>query len=127
MLRGIREILRADAGISTGLRRPGTPLGFGLKCSPGPRNVAFGMILNLDQSTVANMTAALEYVCKQIRPESDNHETRKAIADAMLASANAGTRSLMQFQEIGIAKLEEITRPKKRIWWRWRRRQARQA
>jgi hypothetical protein len=78
------------------------------------------MILNLDQSTVANMTAALEFVCKQIPPESDSHEIRKAIADAMLASANAGTRSLIQFQEIGIAKLEEITRPKKRIWWRWR-------
>ena len=78
------------------------------------------MILNLDQSTVANMTAALEFVCKQIPPESDSHEIRKAIADAMLASANAGTRSLIQFQEIGIAKLEEITRPKKRIWWQWR-------
>jgi hypothetical protein len=79
------------------------------------------MILNLDQSTVANMTAALEYVCKQIPPESDSHETRKAIADAMLVSANAGTRSLIQFQEIGLAKLDEITRPKKRIWWPWRR------
>jgi len=77
------------------------------------------MILSLDQSTVANMTAALEYVCKQIPPESDSHETRKAIADAMLASANAGTRALIQFQEIGIAKLEEIARPKKRVWWRW--------
>jgi hypothetical protein len=79
------------------------------------------MILSLDQSTVANMTAALEYVCKQIPPESDSHETRKAIADAMLASAKAGTRSLIQFQEIATAKLEEITRSRKRAWWRWRR------
>ena len=78
------------------------------------------MLLNLDQSTVANMTAALEYVCKQIPPESDSHETRKAIADAMLAGAKDGTRSLPQLQEIGSAKLKEIVQPKKRrlFWWR---------
>ena len=49
-------------------------------------------VLSLDQSTVANMTAALEHVCKQIAPESDSHETRKALADAMLASAKDGAR-----------------------------------
>ena len=74
-------------------------------------------VLSLDQSTVANMTAALEYVCKQIAPESDSHETRKALADAMLASAKDGARSVVQFQEIGLAKLKEITHPKRRPWW----------
>ena len=51
----------------------------------------------------------------------DSHETRKAIADAMLAGARTGTRSLMQFQEIGFAKLKEIVRPRKRRWLWWRR------
>jgi hypothetical protein len=79
-------------------------------------------VLSLDQSTVANMTAALEYVCKQIPPESDSHETRKAIADAMLAGAKAGARSLPQLQEIGSAKLREIIQPKERHWLLWWRR-----
>jgi hypothetical protein len=78
------------------------------------------MVLSLDQSTVANMTAALEYLCKQIPPESDSHESRKAIADAMLAGAKAGARSLPQLQEIGSAKLKEIAQPKKRRWFWWR-------
>ena len=78
-----------------------------------PPAAALAMLLNLDQTTVANMTAALEHVCKQIPPERDSHETRKAIADAMLAGASSGTRSLPQLQEIGFAKLKEIIQPKK--------------
>ena len=79
------------------------------------------MLLSLDQSTVANMTAALEFVCKKIPPELDSHETRKAVADAMRASAESGARSLMQFQEIGCAKLKDIVRPRRRGWLWWTR------
>jgi hypothetical protein len=67
------------------------------------------------------MTAALEYVCKQIPPESDSHALRKAIADAMLAGAKTGVRSLPQLQEIGSAKLKEIVQPRRRGWLWWRR------
>jgi hypothetical protein len=74
-------------------------------------------VLTLDQSTVANMTAALEFVCKRIPADVDSHDIRKAVADTMLASANAGTRSLAQFQEIGLAKLKEVTRQKKARFW----------
>ena len=75
-------------------------------------------LLKLDQSTVASMTAALEFVCKRIPADLDSHDIRKAVADAMLASANAGVRSLAQFQQIGLAKLKEVTRPKKARFWR---------
>ena len=75
-------------------------------------------LLKLDQSTVANMTAALEFVCKRIPADLDSHDIRKAIADTMLDRANAGTRSLAQFQEIGLAKLKEVTQPKKTRFWR---------
>jgi hypothetical protein len=75
-------------------------------------------LLKLDQSTVANMTAALEFVCKRIPADMDSHHIRKAVADNMLASANAGTRSLAQFQEIGLAKLKEVTQSKKMRFWR---------
>ena len=63
-------------------------------------------LLQLDQSTVANRKAALEFVCKRIPADKDSHDLRKAVADAMLTSANAGARSLVQFQEIGLAKLK---------------------
>ena len=38
------------------------------------------MLLEFDQNTMANMTAALEHVCKQLPADKDNHETRKRIA-----------------------------------------------
>ena len=43
------------------------------------------MLTEFDQNTIANMTAALEYVCKRIPTDKDGHEIRKRIADAMIA------------------------------------------
>ena len=60
------------------------------------------MLIELDQSTIGNMTAALEHVCRRVPAEKDNHETRKLIADAMIVSARAGRRSLIDFQEAGL-------------------------
>jgi hypothetical protein len=37
----------------------------------------------------------------------------------MLASPQTGMRSLPLFQEIGLAKLKEITRPKKARFWQF--------
>ncbi len=48
------------------------------------------MLIDFDQNTIANMTAALEYVCKNIPARKDNHEARKRIADAMIAAAKVG-------------------------------------
>jgi len=76
------------------------------------------MLIEFDQSTIANMTAALEYVCKNIPRHEDHHETRKLIADAMIASARAGRRSLISFQEAGLEVLAEIAQPKKVRWFR---------
>lgn len=42
------------------------------------------MLIELDQSTLAYMTAALEGVCKKIPPEKDSGDLRKRIADAMI-------------------------------------------
>ena len=41
---------------------------------------------------LANMTAALEYVCRSIPAGKDNHETRKQIADAIIACAGRQSR-----------------------------------
>ena len=69
------------------------------------------MLTEFDQNTMANMTAALEYVCKKIPIDRDNHETRKRIADAMVASANSGNRTYVDFQNAGMKALDQITQP----------------
>jgi hypothetical protein len=86
------------------------------------------MLTEFDQNTIANMTAALEYVCKQIPPEGDAHAVRKQIADAIIESANGGRRSLIDFQNAGLRALEDIALPSKSNWFtRLFRRQGRQA
>jgi hypothetical protein len=55
------------------------------------------MLIEFDQTTMANMTAALDAVCKRIPPEKDSHEVRKRIADAMVACAKSGRRTLVDF------------------------------
>jgi hypothetical protein len=52
-------------------------------------------LIEFDQTTMANMTAALDAVCKRIPPEKDSHEVRKRIADAMVACAKSGRRTLV--------------------------------
>lgn len=69
------------------------------------------MLTEFDQNTMANMTAALEYVCKRIPKEQDGHVIRKRIADAMVDCAKSGIRSYVDLQNAGIAVLDEALRP----------------
>ena len=71
------------------------------------------MLIEFDQNTMANMTAALEYVCKKIPPDRDNHETRKRVADAIAACAKAGKRGYADFLNAGLRTLNEIGPPKR--------------
>lgn len=83
------------------------------------------MLTDFDQNTIANMTAALEYVCKRIPQNQDGHEIRKRIADAMIACGRDGRRSLVEFQNAGMELLEEIIRPRGFTWFGlrlWKRR-----
>jgi predicted Fe-Mo cluster-binding NifX family protein len=84
-----------------------------------------GMLTEFDQNTIANMTAALEHVCKRIPQGRDSHEIRKRLAEAMVACGHDGRRSLIDFQNAGMRVLEEILRPPKYSWfglWRSKRR-----
>jgi hypothetical protein len=65
------------------------------------------MLIEFDQTTMANMTAALEHACNKLPPDKDTHENRKRIADAMIAHAQSGT--LSDFESLGSRILEEIT------------------
>jgi hypothetical protein len=76
------------------------------------------MLTEFDQNTIANMTAALEYVCKKIPPEKDTHELRKQLGDAIIKSASSGRRTFLDFQNVGLKALEEIVRPPKTNWFR---------
>jgi hypothetical protein len=75
------------------------------------------MLIDFDQSTIANMTAALDQICKKIPPDKDTHETRKHIADAMIACARSGKRTLSDFQYAGGKALEELMRPSRSGWF----------
>ncbi len=66
------------------------------------------MLIEFDQTTIADMTAALEYVCDKLPRNKDTHENRKRIADAMIASARSGKHTLKDFQRLGSKTVQEI-------------------
>ena len=74
------------------------------------------MLTDLDQTTIANMTAALDAVCKKIPPEKDSHQLRKQVADAMIALAGERKRTFIDFQNAGLEILDEIINPGKHKW-----------
>jgi hypothetical protein len=72
------------------------------------------MLTELDQNTLANMTAALENVCKKIPAENDSNDLRKRIADEMIACARGRIQtSFIDFQRAGLSVLEETNSPSK--------------
>jgi hypothetical protein len=66
-----------------------------------------GMLIEYDQTTLANMTAALDSVCKRISSGQDCPELRKRIADAMIKVAREGRRSFADFLAAGMNVLGE--------------------
>ncbi len=74
------------------------------------------MLTEFDQNTIANMTAALEYVCKKIPADKDTHELRKQLGDAMIRSANLGRHTYVELQNAGLQALDEVLRPPKYSW-----------
>ena len=65
------------------------------------------MLIEYDQTTLANMTAALDYVCKKLSAGQDSPELRKRIADAMIKVARDGRRTFADFQTAGLNVLNE--------------------
>jgi hypothetical protein len=76
-------------------------------------------MLEFDQNTLAHMTAALEWVCKKIPAGQDTPELRKQIADAITAFAKSGKRTYVDFQDVGMKRLVEITKPNRSRWFGW--------
>lgn len=65
------------------------------------------MMLELDSSTVANMTAALDHACK-VLADLDTTENRKRIGNALISAAKSGKRSLHQLIEVANQEIDAI-------------------
>jgi len=65
------------------------------------------MLIEYDQTTLANMTAALDSVCKKISVGQDSPELRRRIADAMIRVARDGRRTFVDFRAAGMNVLSE--------------------
>jgi hypothetical protein len=76
------------------------------------------MLIELDQNTLANMTAALESVCRRLAAEQDTSDARKRIADAIVACAKSGRRNYVDFEAAGAKTLTEIMQPNHFSWLR---------
>ena len=79
------------------------------------------MLIDFDQSTLANMTAALDAVCKRIPSNKDSNALRKRIGDEMIACAQSGRRNYVDFEMAGQKILKEALKPQKRSWFGWMR------
>ena len=73
-------------------------------------------ILNFDQTTLANMTAALEFVCRKLPLERDNPAIRKYIAGEIVALAQKGKTTLGDLTGIGLNVVNRYLFPPGRFW-----------
>jgi hypothetical protein len=77
------------------------------------------MLTEFDQTTIANMTAALDFVCKKIPADKDTDELRKRVADELIRCARTGRRSLLDLQQDGMKVMEQTVKPARSKWFRW--------
>ena len=63
--------------------------------SAGPNTM-----LEFDNSTLANMTAALDHGCKMLSEDFDTSENRKRIGNAIVSAAKSQRRTLVQLSEV---------------------------
>jgi len=68
------------------------------------------MLTEFDQNTIANMTAALDYICKKIPAERDSNELRKRIAEELMQTARLGKRSVIDLQAAGLRLVDSTAR-----------------
>ncbi len=73
-------------------------------------------VLKFDQTTLANMTAALEYVCRKLPPDRDNNAIRKYIAEEIVAASSRGRISLGDLTNVGLKTVNSYLFPPARSW-----------
>jgi hypothetical protein len=75
------------------------------------------MLNEFDQTTIANMTAALDFVCKKIPADKDTNELRKRIGDELIRCARTGRRSLIDLQQAGMRVMGESAMRTRSSWF----------
>ena len=65
------------------------------------------MLSEFDQGTIANITTALDLVCRKIPAGKDTNQLRKHIADEIIGSARNGKHALIDLQIAGMRVLAE--------------------
>ena len=75
------------------------------------------MLTEFDQNTIANTTAALDYVCKKIPADRDSTELRKRIADELVQCAQSGKRTVIDLQDAGLKILKSTAKPTGFNWF----------
>lgn len=73
-------------------------------------------ILDLNQTTLANMTAALEYVCRKLPPERNNPAIRKYIAEEIVTAAKKGKIAHGDLASVGLRVVNSYLFPPGRSW-----------
>ena len=79
------------------------------------------MLTEFDQNTIANMTAALDYVCKKIPADRDSTELRKKIANELIQCAGSGKHTVIDLQNAGLKILKATAKPTDFNWFGLRR------
>ena len=69
------------------------------------------MMLEFENSTLANMTAALEHGCKMLSGDFDTSDNRKRIGDALINAAKLRKCSLVQLIEVAEHEAAAIVGP----------------
>lgn len=71
---------------------------------------------NFDESTLANMAAAIAYACGQLPPERDNPAVRQYVAEKILAAAKKGQTSRAALSGVGLEVVNSFLFPPSRAW-----------
>jgi hypothetical protein len=79
------------------------------------------MLSEFDQGTIANITTALDLVCRKIPTDRDTNGLRKLIADELIQCARAGRITLIELQQAGMNILQDTGKPAKSGWFGWLR------
>lgn len=69
-------------------------------------------MLEFDNNTLANMSAALDQACKLLSTELDTTDNRKRIGDAIVGAAKSGRRTLVEFEDVAHREVEIILGPR---------------
>jgi hypothetical protein len=69
-----------------------------------------------DQTTLANMTAALEYSCRKLPPDRNNPAIRKHVADAIIEVSKNIQTSLGALTDAGLEVVNVFLFPPQRPW-----------